>query len=517
MSSSETKGEPARREEPKGGYEPISVVQLAMAWWAYCEGLIPKLGLRVYFACFELEIRRRLSGGKYQPSLDELRKLVGGQAAADTPGQGGLRAALRQLQTLGLLRSCSKSEMTFAQSPDELRHEDLSGLWAMLAELPGSGRKIPVPRRILRRLAGGLSKSRTAVVIAHLMRCLFYRKGEGINPVGCCKASWIARVFGITERSVYDARKYLIDELGWLIAQDNSQHILNRNGLWVTVNLAWGTGEQKADAAPSSGQGDGPLTHAAEQETTASTHSENGFSPPPAENEGQFSGPRENKNPLFEGSKNQKPASGGPAGVCIHDGGEDQTSHPSAPPTLRDIQPEDLKDTGRLLELHQEAVEREFISPSESDRMKFAAGAAHAQAVGAKPCKLFAWMVWGKRWEYITQADEDAARIRLKQHFHGIRREQPVPAPQAASAPLSADALLARSVRAALQRAGYRGDPFPLLRREKPEWTRERWDQAVAELEQASRRPLAAKPLAHSLGDLCRLGVGVSATKLPSD
>ena len=398
---------------------------------------------------------------------------------------------LRQLQTLGLLRSCSKSEITFAESPDELRHEDLSGLWAMLDELPGSGRKVPVPRRMLRRLAGGLSKSRTATVIAHLIRCLFYRKGEGINPVGCCKASWIARVFGITERSVYDARKFLIDELRWLIPQDNSQHVLNRNGLWVTVNLAWGSEEPKAAAAPSPGQGSDAPTQSPEQ-ASASMHSENGFSPPPAQNDAQFSGPRENKNPLFEGSKNQKPASrpgasGGPAGVCIHDDGEDKTSPPTAPPTLRDIQPEDLRDTGRLLDLYHEAVERKLITPSESDQLKFVAGAAHAQAVGAKPCRLFAWMVWGRHWEYITQADEDAARIRLKQHFYGRRRE----AERVRRA--SSEARSCRSMRAWSRRfkppllaRAIVAVPSPCSAARSRSGRGRRWDRALAELE-ASR------------------------------
>ena len=48
---------------------------------------------------------------------------------------------------------------------------------------------------------------------------------------------------------------------------------------------------------------------------------------------------------------------------------------------------------------------------------------------------------------------------------------------------LSDDARLVRAVREVAVRAGFRGDPFPLLKREKPEWTRERWDRAVAELE----------------------------------
>jgi hypothetical protein len=48
---------------------------------------------------------------------------------------------------------------------------------------------------------------------------------------------------------------------------------------------------------------------------------------------------------------------------------------------------------------------------------------------------------------------------------------------------LSADARLVEAVRGAAARARYRGDAFPLLKRVQPEWTRERWDQAVAELD----------------------------------
>jgi hypothetical protein len=48
---------------------------------------------------------------------------------------------------------------------------------------------------------------------------------------------------------------------------------------------------------------------------------------------------------------------------------------------------------------------------------------------------------------------------------------------------LSNDARLVQAVREVAARARLWGDPFPLLRREKPEWTRERWDRAVAELD----------------------------------
>jgi hypothetical protein len=48
---------------------------------------------------------------------------------------------------------------------------------------------------------------------------------------------------------------------------------------------------------------------------------------------------------------------------------------------------------------------------------------------------------------------------------------------------LSDDAKLVQAVRAAVAKAGYRGDAFPMLKRQKPEWTRERWDRAVEELD----------------------------------
>jgi hypothetical protein len=142
------------------------------------------------------------------------------------------------------------------------------------------------------------------------------------------------------------------------------------------------------------------------------------------------------------------------------------------------------------MELHRQAVDAKFISTSEADRLAFLAAAAHAQAVGSKPCRLFAWMVRGKRFDFITQADEDAARSRLRPPMPRPR-ELPTPAPtHRPEETLSADALLARSVQAALARAGFRGDPLPLVRRERPEWTRERWDAAVAEL----NRPRPSSP-----------------------
>ena len=69
---------------------------------------------------------------------------------------------------------------------------------------------------------------------------------------------------------------------------------------------------------------------------------------------------------------------------------------------------------------------------------------------------------------------------------------------------------LARSVQAALARAGYRGDPLPLVRRERPEWTRERWDAAVSELDRA-RSVVRPAAVMSSLGQTIR-GLGLAGS-----
>jgi hypothetical protein len=154
--------------------------------------------------------------------------------------------------------------------------------------------------------------------------------------------------------------------------------------------------------------------------------------------------------------------------------------------------PEDLKDTGRLLELYEQAVEQGLVTASEHDRLRFVAAAEHARVIGTKnPCGLFARLVRGGLLHFVTYDDEVAASVRLRRHLYGGMPE-PTP-PQrvsvAAARPvLSADARLVQAVRAAAAQARYRGDAFPLLKRVRPEWTRERWDKAVAELESPACR-----------------------------
>jgi hypothetical protein len=154
-------------------------------------------------------------------------------------------------------------------------------------------------------------------------------------------------------------------------------------------------------------------------------------------------------------------------------------------PTLNDVRVEDLKETGRLLRLHAQAVSRGLVGASEADRLRFVGAAEHALALGTgNPPGLFLHLVRGRLWRYVTQEDEDRAHARLKRELRGE------PPPRSCVGPvgswggpeLSADAELVREVRGALIRAGHYRDPYEAFARVRPGWTRGRWDRALSEL-----------------------------------
>jgi len=460
------------RKKPAGGYALIPVLRIAMAWWAYARRLIRLSDLRAYFACHELIARRCTLPPGRVPNFapGELCALTG------LP-EKRVREALRRLERAGLVRF-DASAIHFAASPDALPVEDLSGVWALFEAIPNHKRLVPIPRRILRLIAGGASRALIATILGHTLRCLYYWPNEGLNASGTCKSSWIAATFGISLRAAKAARQQLI-ELGWLCPVDVPQWARNRYGQRFEINLDWdrldGTdtgrgGEAESRTFGGAGQGD-PIS-----------------APPRAEIVPVSAPPESDKEPLRE-SKNQKPASGGPAGF-FQSQQEGKNPPTLRPPVLRNVVPEDLRDTGRLLELHRQAQGKGLVGSSEHDRLRFIAAAEHARVIGTRnPCGLFVRLVKSKLFHYLTQDDEDAANARLKRHFYGDPRK-PGPKLFRSAVPeraeprtLSDDAQIVRSVKAALARAGYRGDPFYALKREKPEWTRVRWEQALAECE----------------------------------
>ena len=327
---------------------------------------------------------------------------------------------------------------------------------------------------------------------------MFYKRGL-CHPKGCVKASWIAEVFGISERAVKGQRQHLV-ALGWLLPQKTSQRTLNGHGLWVTINLAWDALTEAKErlyepVVEQPGGGEGAQEPALPPAEIPAKHSR----PPQEQASSNVHSLVNTPEPLPRGgSKNQEPASGGTTGVYISESESKKTEAPADRPTLRDVKPEDLRDPARLLDLHTQAVDAGYVPPSEASRLNFFAAANHARVIGSRnPPGLFVRILRSGLWSFLTQDDEDVARVQLRRVLYPEgasvelpRGEAPRPSPG-----ISADARFVRDVTAQLRQRGIpESSIWRLVNRERPEWTRERWDAALAEL-RGEVRPAAASVL----------------------
>ncbi|MEM6852889.1 MAG: hypothetical protein AAF593_00595 [Planctomycetota bacterium] len=463
-----------------------------MAWWLHTTGHITRRQLRVYFALHEMHERRMFArqdeqGAKGKPSnapafygVEELRPLTGRETQL-----AELRADVRALARLGLA-TLTEEAITFAASIEQVSlptsragtaeegDDPLDGFWTMLTAIPKANRRrtIPVPRRTLRALAGGFSRGTTAVMLAMLIRCLFRHAGAAgqggrYRIDGRTKGSWIAETFGVSRRAVTEGRNRLI-ELGWLIPLDTPQIELNRWGTHDRLNPNW----QPADAEssrPEAAQASGSNLPAPEAQIGAESAS-----------------PISNQNTPY-GTQNQNTRDGhaGPASGVSVKRVEGRGRH-SRPPRLTDIQSSDLSSDARLIELHRQAVEAGRWGDAEADKLDFLALAERARAHASDPPRMFAWLITRNKRGFITQSDEDRAADRLRSIRNGPtggqRSKTPPPPVQTAKPPAMSEEgkLIEACLKVARQR---RMDPFHVLKRVKPDWTKDRWEQAVLDHE----------------------------------
>ena len=89
---------------------------------------------------------------------------------------------------------------------------------------------------------------------------------------------------------------------------------------------------------------------------------------------------------------------------------------------LRHCTPEDLADTGRLLRLYEDSVERGVAQPGEHGRLIFVGAAERALEEGRNPCALFADLVNRQRWMFVTIEHETRANERIKEYLYGDPR-----------------------------------------------------------------------------------------------
>jgi hypothetical protein len=382
----------------KNGYKTVTPIQIANCLSAYAAGRLSYRGVRVYFGCLSLVAIReaanryqRRQGNKPRPEvcfrLCELCKLTG-------LAEKVIKREIRGLRDSAVL---SWGQKRVSANPDII--DGSEELLRGLAGKRSPKRPIPMPRSVLRFLAATPKCSLGKTMLAYVLRGLTIdRKGGEIRGVGSVKASWIADTFGLSLRSVKAARKTLIDS--GFISKDTSsfQRKLNRDGAYFRVNLEWKEGE---GAMPQ-------------------------IAPQVAKNARLFAPPYKDLKTSYE-IKNQKAQSPALklAGVC--------KANENSELKLSDVRREDLKSFTRAQALFLQAVKAGWMRGSESDFLNWMAAAIRANTAKnvRDPVRVFVSIVKGKRWELISQAQEERARVLIGHYresgeatprmFHGQR------------------------------------------------------------------------------------------------
>lgn len=366
---------PSTKKRPDGGFVFIPASLLIATWWVYKRRFIEFKDVRVWLACQELLATRcSLKPGRVPAfRLEELEtfsrlKRVGSSVA--------------RLERAGLV-AWSEARIVFPKGAQGLTLGDTAALMAAVQSVENHRRKVPVPRRLLTFLARATRPAIVATALGHLLRCMYYRD-EGCSPIGRCKASWIAEHFEMDLRNIKSARKELQalgEEGGLLIRHDSPHWTVNRFGPRVEINLNWSPpGFVKRRKSPP-------------RDTAICTES-----PPPDSNR-ELSSKEETKNaasPVRSGFFETK------RGRAVD---------------LRDVQRQNLCDDRALLTLYEQATSRAILPRSESTRLQFFAAAEHARRCGqSNPPGLFVAVIRRRLWHHITQAEEDAARVRLRRY-----------------------------------------------------------------------------------------------------
>jgi hypothetical protein len=149
-------------------------------------------------------------------------------------GHRGLAAALQRLSTIGFVTWRSDA---IGFGLPELSGPGRIAFDTMLARIPRRRCDLPVPRRVLRFIAGGCRRFMFATLLGHLLTCLTYGQGQ-CHSGGYCTASWIATTFGVSLRSVKAARRHLL-AIDLLQVIPTSCLVRNRLGLKLIINLQW--------------------------------------------------------------------------------------------------------------------------------------------------------------------------------------------------------------------------------------------------------------------------------------
>lgn len=400
---------------PKGGYRLVWLDVLYAAWWAKLEKALSLLEFRAYVACHEVMASRaaiyrkakqkgrgRGEALKCVPrcSFDEIAKLTGASVQAT-------RRAVGKLEQLGFL-TWSEERIRFSTTTDELAL-DTERLDQALTEIDEHHRLIPVTRRTLRLLARGCSESgfssaRTAVILAKLTRCAWWRRGL-LYGRGNCTLDFVVRVFGACRRAALAAIKWLVNIRWFLPSSSQPAWHRRRNGQRGLVNFCW---DPRGEEAEFGTVGAESVSGSAPESRLSTTGSA-----PPKEDQ---------KTPSNEGVFKDQETASGRTGFSI------PTFRKKARKlSLADVRPEHLADPAGLRCLFEEATSQGFTNGSEHHWRNFLALAARALRVATNPGGFFiaalrrgtsgTGSVQVERW-FVSGEDERGAEKLLVRENH---------------------------------------------------------------------------------------------------
>lgn len=392
--TTKTKDRPAQFE---GGHISIPSVELCCVWGMLLERRILPVDVRTWLAAREVAERRKFAGAGREPvyRASEVSALVGGAS----PRQ--IRASLRKLGRLGIIRWEQGRKLCFVASPENLAVEDISRVLEMQALMPKGRRSFPMPRRTLRLLAGGVKRSVLATVLGHLLTCPHFSRAAGWNGEGSCHGPRLCEAFGISDSSLREARTHLVDALGWMRRIEVPQWHINKYGGRFALALDW-------DPRTPTSVGEGQGSPASQLSTAVSGGPNTEFEP--------VSGGPESKQNSSTRIQESEPGAL-PPGPRHESSKKDQASEPS----IRKLVRQDLPSIARVMALFDQALKDPMWrakgwAPNESylERLNWAAAARRAHVRGStNPCGVFIHLVTNRLWRHVSNEDEEAVRARL--------------------------------------------------------------------------------------------------------
>ena len=399
-----------------GGIEDVyalfTVTELTNALSCYIEGNISLSGLRVFLAAREM-LGIREAAAKKRATRHDKRELMVCYRRDELEALTGLSArsigkALHELQDLSLLRF-SAQKIDFEKAPLESARDLLQVLRGGRSEK----RPVPIPRSILKHLAHERSGSLILTALAYCIRGLTLTREGEIKTSGTLKVSFIASIFGISERSVLYSREKLIKED--IITGDDTQKQwkLNRFGAFFEINVNKKDSKRVIHREGSGGAFSCPAAERVPVENSLSTSHK--IAPQGTKNCSHFAPPIRDKKPYYV-NRNQKPqVSPKPrSGVLMKQTGEGE-------PNIRNVSFEDLLSFSRTETLYRQACRIGLLNQSEASKLNFIAAAVHAKNIKeGDPVRVFMSIIRRGLFHHVTQAEEERARAAIRKYRDNV-------------------------------------------------------------------------------------------------